>query len=128
MRGFDWAEAFQHERAGLEIAVRQLRAAADPAAEYQRRFGALPSDGFSLPEESDVLEFRRFMTRVSDVFQLTPDAARTRLDQLGTDLEALHPMFQSTVPGLERVNEARAEFDETRQALLRRLDSSRLGR
>jgi hypothetical protein len=126
--GFDWGEAFQHERAGLEIAVRQLGAAADPAAEYQRRFGALPYDGFSLPEQSDVLEFGRFMTRVSDVFQLPPDAARTRLDELAADLETLHPMFQSTVPGLQRVNEARAEFDETKQALLRRLDSSRAGR
>ena len=126
--GFDWAEAFQHERAGLEIAVRQLRAAADPAAEYQRRFGALPSDGFSLPGESDVLAFGRFMTRVSDLFQLPPDAARSRLDELATDLETFHPMFQSTVPVLERVNEARAQFDETRQELLQRLDSSRAGR
>lgn len=64
----------------------------------------------------------------ADLSHLPPDAARSRLDELAADLETLHPMFRSTAPVLDRVNEARAEFDETRQELLRRLDSSRTGR
>ena len=117
----DWGAAIQRELAGLEVAARLIRDAPDPEIEYQRVVGVEPPDGFTVPVESDFRNFERFTKRASEVFQLLPGAARPALTDLDQQLAALHPVFRTLVPSLQRVNDRRTELDAVRQDLQRRL-------
>ena len=117
--GFDWSEAMAFEEASLEIAVRQMQQAANPAAYYQEMMGKPASANFSVPGVKDLAACRSLFSDAEAALRLPPEQARTRLQELQERVAQLHPFFQDTIPSLAKINDARAEVEAFRAKLLR---------
>ena len=116
--GFDWHEALAAEQRALDVWVARLVRAPEFARAYQEVTGAPPPAGISVPPESAVSAFQRFMRAAADAFRLTPERTRAALPALDESMKELHPFYQSFIPSLARVNEARVEVKAERERLL----------
>jgi hypothetical protein len=116
---FDWSQALRREEASVEVAVQQLSQASDPKAYYRAMMGQPAPENFSLPTPSDVVAFRRLMTRAAEMLRLPPARVAQQLKDMEASENTLHPFFQRTIPSLSRINDVRAELLADRQTLLR---------
>ncbi len=116
--GFDWSEAMAFEEASLEITVRQMQQAANPAAYYQEMMGKPAPASFSVPGLKDLAACRSLFSDAEAAMRLPPEQARARLQDFQGRVMQLHPFFQDTIPSLAKINDARAEVEASRTRLL----------
>ena len=121
--GFDWGEALRYEEDPLNVAVKQMTEAANPAAYYQEIMDKPAPKDFTLPKAPDIAAFHKLMNSAEEALRLTPDASRERLKILQGSIQTLHPFFQQTIPSFSRINEARVEVQAARAQLLKSLAS-----
>ena len=117
--GFDWSEAMAFEEASLEIAVRQMQQATNPAAYYQEMMAKPAPENFSVPGVKDLAACRSLFSDAEADLRRPPEQAQARLQELQERVAQLHPFFQDTIPSLVKINDARAEVETSRAKLLR---------
>lgn len=116
--GFDWGEALKYEEDPLNLAVKQLSEATNPAAYYQSLMDRPAPKDFTIPTASEMTKFHKLMNSAEEALRLPPDATSERLKTLQDSVGTLHPFFQQTIPSFSRVNDARIEVRVARQKLL----------
>jgi len=121
--GFDWGEALRYEEDPLNVAVKQMTEAANPAGYYQEMMDKPRPKDFTLPKAPDIAAFHKLMNSAEEALRLPPDAARERLKILQNSIQTLHPFFQQTIPSFSRINDARVEVQAARAQLLKALAS-----
>ena len=122
--GFDWSEALWYEQGPLDIGVKQMKEAANPRAYYEELTGKRAA-GFFQPTASDIAAFHKIMGTAEATLRLAPDQAQDRLRALQESVKTLHPFYRETTPSFTRINEARAEVQAARQALLSKVYGKR---
>jgi hypothetical protein len=126
--GFDWAGAVRLDGFVVEGEIEQLRTSSNPTAIYESWFHELPSESRSLisllPSDSDMKEFRSYINDIATAYELPPDTAQPRLDDLEAKSKSpsLNPIVQMLLPNLLRLNHHRKQLEEAREALLQQLD------
>jgi hypothetical protein len=116
--GFDWSEAMEFEEASLEVAVRQMQQAANPAAYYQEMTGKPAPPNFSVLGLKDLAACRSLFSGAEAALRLPPEQTQARLQELQKQVARLQPFFQDTIPSLAKINDARAELEASRAKLL----------
>jgi len=119
--GFDWGDVLRYEEDPLNVAVKQMTEAANPAAYYQEMMDKPAPKDFSSPNSAEVAAFHKLMNSAEEALRLAPEAASERLKILQNSIQTLHPFFQQTIPSFSRVNEARVEVRDARAQLLKAL-------
>ena len=117
--GFDWGEALRYEEDPLNVAVKQMAEATNPAAYYQEIMDKPAPKDFNLPNSSEIAAFHRLMNSAEEALRLPPDKASERLKTLQDSVQTLHPFFRQITPSFTRVNDSRAEVQAARAQLLR---------
>jgi len=117
--GFDWGEALRYEEDPLNVAVKQMAEATNPAAYYQEIMDKPAPKDFNLPNSSEIAAFHRLMNSAEEALRLPPDKASERLKTLQDSVQTLHPFFRQITPSFTRVNDARVEVQVARAQLLR---------
>jgi hypothetical protein len=121
--GFDWSTALSYEGDPLDIVVKQMKEAQNPAEYVQELTGEPAPKNFSVPTTADVAAFHRLMNAAALAVSLPPDQAQERLKALQEAVKSLHPFYRYYTPSFVRVNQARAEVAAARQKLLEELGS-----
>jgi hypothetical protein len=121
--GFDWSMAFAYEADPLDIAVKEMKQAQNPAEYFQGVTGEPATENFSVPTAGDTAAFHKLMNAVVLVLALPPDQAQERLKPLQEAVKGLHPFYREYTPSFLRINQARAEIAAERQKLLQVLGS-----
>jgi hypothetical protein len=116
--GFDWATTWEMEELSLETFFAELKSSKIPKAAYEASTGEAMPEGASIPAPKDLSRFRAYMAGVKGALQLSPDAAKERLEMLGTQKQALNELIRRVVPSPQKVNESRSEVLAARKALL----------
>ena len=116
--GFDWAAAWQVEEFSIEVFFNELRASKDPRARYQASMGEAMPEGSEIPSPKELIQFREYMAEAKATLKLSPDAAKSALEMLGTQKRVLNQLTRLLIPSLQKVNESRAEVLSVRKALL----------
>ena len=116
--GFDWSTALAYEADPLDIAVKEMKHAQNPAEYFQGVMGKPAPENFSVPTAGDTAAFHKLMNAVALVLALPPDRAQERLKPLQEAVKTLHPFYREYTPSFARINQARAEIAAERQKLL----------
>jgi len=116
--GFDWAAAWEMEELSLETFFAELTSSKVPKVTYEASTGEAMPEGVSIPAPKDLSRFREYMAGVKGALQLSPDAAKARLETLGTQKQALNELIRRLVPSPQKVNESRSEVFAARKALM----------
>ena len=116
--GFNWATAWEMEGLSLETFFAELRSSEVPKAAYEASTGEVMPEGASIPEPEDLSRFRTYTAGVKAALETSPDTAKTRIEMLGTQKQALNELIRRVVPSPQKVNEARSEVFAARKALL----------
>lgn len=116
--GFDWAAAWAMEEVLLERVFAELKSSKTPRAHYQALVGEAMPEGTEIPSPKDLTKFREYMAGVKAALKLSPDAAKERLEILGTQKRTLNELVRRLTPAPQKVNESRAELVGARKALL----------
>jgi hypothetical protein len=116
--GFDWGQAFWYETFAIDVMLREMGQAKDPAAYYQAVMDRPAPANFRIPNAAETGSFYQLMNSVEDAMRLSPDASRHRLKTLQDDVKTLHPFFQDATTSFTRVNDVRFEVQAARQKLL----------
>jgi hypothetical protein len=119
--GFDWSEALWHEQDVLDTGVKQMAKAENPHAYYEAVAGKAAPGNFELPSTSDISAFHKVVGAAEMALRLSPEQAQERLRSLQESVKSLHPFYRDTTPSFTRINEARAEVQAKREALLKTL-------
>jgi hypothetical protein len=121
--GFDWGQALTYEESPLDVTVRQMRQASNPAQYFQELMGRPAPTNFSVPSPGDTAAFHQLMKAAEEALREPPDAAQPRLQSLERDVQGLHPFYREVTPSFTRINDSRKRVLETRQRLLSALNS-----
>jgi hypothetical protein len=121
--GFDWSQALAYEESPLDIAVKLMREANNPAQYFQELMGRPAPANFSVPNSDDTAAFHKLMKAAEEALRESPDAARLRLQPLEHDVQGLHPFYREVTPSFTRINDSRKQVLEARQRLLSALNS-----
>jgi hypothetical protein len=121
--GFDWSQALAYEESPLDVAVKQMREANNPAQYFQELMGRPAPANFSVPSPADTAPFHKLMKAAEEALREPPDAARPRLQSLERDVQRLHPFYREVTPSFTKINESRKQVFEARQRLLSALNS-----
>jgi hypothetical protein len=121
--GFDWGAALGYEETTLDIAVKEMKQAPNPAEYYQQVTGQPTPSGFSIPTTSDIAALHKLMNEAEAALRLPPEPAQERLKPLQESVKNLHPFHQQTTPSFLRINESRAQIETARKELLKTLAS-----
>jgi hypothetical protein len=116
--GFDWGDALEMERLGIEVWLVQLVKDPTPARSYQRAVGASLPAGVSLPASADASAFAAFMSRTAAVLRLPPAVAVKELKSQQAAVQTLHPFYRPLIPSLARINDARTQIKAERDRLV----------
>ena len=119
--GFDWSAALAYEADPLDVAVKQMKQAQNPAKYVQEITGKPPAEGFSVPTAMDMAAFHRVMNVAAAALALPPDQAQERLKPLQDTVKTLHPFYRDYTPSLLRINQSRMEVAAARERLLQAL-------
>jgi hypothetical protein len=121
--GFDWSQALAYEESPLEVAVKQMREANNPAQYFQELMGRPAPANFSVPSPADTAAFHKLMKAAEEALREPPDAAQPRLQSLERDVQELHPFYREVTPSFTKINESRKQVLEARQRLMSVLNS-----
>jgi hypothetical protein len=121
--GFDWSAALGYEETALDISVKEMKQASNPAEYYQQVTGQAATENFSVPSSSDIAAFHKLIDAAEIALRLPPDQARDRLKTLQDSVKTLHSFHQVTTPSLVRINDSRAQIAAARSELLKMLGS-----
>ena len=116
--GFDWATAWAMEELAIETFFAELRTSKVPKATYEASMEEAMPEGTAVPSSKDLSGFRDYMAGVKAALELSPDAAKARLEMLGTQKQALNGLTRRLTPSPQKVNESRSEVVASRKALL----------
>jgi len=116
--GFDWANALALEEAALEIAVQKMAQSGSPAAFYKEMMGRDAPLNLSVPTAKDIADSRALFADAQAALRLSTAQARERLRSIQARVNSLHPFFRETIPGLTKINDARADIEAARQKLI----------
>ena len=116
--GFDWGQAFWYETFAIDVMLREMSQAKDPATYYQAVMDKPAPANFRIPNAAETASFHQLMNSVEDAMRLSPDASRDRLKTLQDNVKTLHLLFQEATPSFTRVNDVRVEVQMARQKLL----------
>jgi len=119
--GLDWSKAFWYEQETINVGVKQMATAADPAAYYRDIAGSPAPSGFTMPTAADIEAYDRLMERAEEAMRLSPETAEEPLKQLQESVKTLHPFYRDATPSLPRLNESRLELEAARRQLLHNL-------
>jgi hypothetical protein len=121
--GFDWSTALAYEGDPLDIAVKEMKQAQNPAEYFQELTRKPAPENFTSPTATDTTAFHRVMNEAALVLALPPQQAEQRLKRLQDAVNTLHPLYREVTPSFLRINQARAAIAAARQKLLQRLES-----
>ena len=121
--GFDWAAAWELEGLSIEAFFNELRTSKDPKATYQASMGEAMPEGSEIPSPKELIKFREYMAGAMAALKLSPDAAKSTLEMLGTQKQALNEFIRHLIPSPQKVNESRAEVVSARKGLIIALGS-----
>jgi hypothetical protein len=119
--GLDWGQALWYEADPLNIAVKEMAEASDPASYYQGLMGRSAPEHLTIPSNAEIAAYHSLMGRAAEALRLPPDAAAQPLQALQQSTQSLHPFFRDIIPSFSRVNDARRELQAARQKLLQSL-------
>jgi hypothetical protein len=119
--GFDWGQAMRMEELTIEITMRHMSQAADPAAYYQEVWGKPAPAGFSVPTAADIARFHKVMAAGESALELPPDATRAKLAAIEAGVKTLQPILRESIPSYARENDVRLKVQAQRQDLLQAL-------
>ncbi len=122
--GFDWSAALGYEEDALDVAVKGMQKAENPAEYYQELTGKPAPENFTAPTASDAAAFHRLMAGAEETLRLKPEQGQQRLKMLQDAVKTLHPFYRDTTPAFTKINEARAEIEGAREKLLQALGTS----
>ena len=66
-------------------------------------------EGLEIPSPKELSKFREYMAGAMAALKLSPDAAKSTLEMLGTQKQALNELTRRLIPSPQKVNESRAE-------------------
>jgi hypothetical protein len=121
--GFDWGQALTYEESPLDVAVKQMRQANNPAQYFQELMGRPAPANFSVPNSDDMAAFHKLTKAAEEALRESPDVAQPRLQSLERDVQGLHPFYREVTPSFTRINDSRKQVLEARQRLLSALNS-----
>jgi hypothetical protein len=121
--GLDWSQALAYEESPLDITVRLMREANNPAQYFQELMGRPAPANFSVPNSDDMAAFHKLMKAAEEALRESPDVAQPRLQSLERDVQGLHPFYREVTPSFTRINDSRKQVLEARQRLLSALNS-----
>src|SRR5262249_19991289 len=121
--GFDWGQAMAYERLCIDVLLKEFGGAESPESVYKKWLDASPPANFHAPSQADIAAAHKWFGQTEAALRLAPDQARAPLKGLQSSISQLHPLFQASIPNIERVNQARAEVASARQQVLQRLAS-----
>ncbi len=75
-------------------------------------------EGLEIPSPKELSRFREYMAGAMAALKLSPDAAKSTLEMLGTQKQALNEFIRRLIPSPQKVNESRAEVVSVRKALI----------
>lgn len=116
--GIDWAAAWELEELFIEAFLNELRTSKDPRATYQASMEEAMPEGLEIPSPNELSKFREYMAGAMAAFKLSPDAAKSTLEKLETQKQALNEFIRRLIPSPQKVSESRAEVLSYRNALL----------
>jgi len=119
--GVDWGQALWYEADPLNVAVKEMAEASDPAAYYQGIMGRPAPEHLTVPSTAEVAAYHNLMAKAEEALRLSPDAAAQPLQALQQSTQSLHPFFQELIPSLTRLNDSRRGVRDARQGLLQHL-------
>jgi hypothetical protein len=119
--GIDWGQALWYEADPLNVAVKEMAEASDPAAYYQGVTGHPAPEHLTVPNPAEVAVFHTLMAKAEEALRLPPDAAVQTLQGLQQSTQSLHPFFRELMPSLTRLNDSRRGVRDARQGLLQHL-------
>ena len=120
---FDWAAAWELEELFIEEFLNELRASKDPRTTYQASMEEAMPEGLEIPSPKELSKFREYMAGAMAALKLSPDAAKSTLEMLGTQKQALNEFIRHLIPSPQKVNESRAEVVSVRKGLIIALGS-----
>jgi hypothetical protein len=116
--GFDWAAAWELEGLSIQAFFNELRTSKDPKATYQASMGEAMPEGSEIPSPRELGKFREYMVGAMAALTVSPDAAKSTLEMLGTQKRTLNELTRRLIPSPQKVSESRAEVISARKALL----------
>ena len=115
---FDWTQALALEQSAIEIFVKNIKAAGNPAEYYEQLMGAPPPSDPAALSASDAAAFAKVMSAAEQAMRLPPDQAGARLKTLQPALDALNPIYRQLTPSFAKTNLSRKEIASQRNQLL----------
>ena len=97
------------KNSSIETFFAELRSSKVPRSTYQASMGEALPDGSDHSITKGLDKFREYMAAVMAALKLPPDAAKARLEMLGTQKRTLNALTQRLIPSPQKVNESRAE-------------------
>jgi len=119
--GFDWGQALRYEAATLDVGLRQIIEAKNPAAYSREMTGKPASENFTLPSAAEIAAYHKLMAAAEEALRLPPDSVDARLKILQDSVKTLHPYYQGLIPSFSRVNDSRFELRTAKASLLKAL-------
>lgn len=116
--GFDWDHAMRMEELTIEVTVRHMSQAADPAAYYREVWGKPAPADFAVPTAADMAQFHKVMAAGEAALELSPNATRAKLAAIEAEVKALQPILRESVPSYIRENDVRFRVQAQLQDLL----------
>lgn len=116
--GFDWTAALNTEAAVGEIALRTLKSAHDPAAQYREWFGQAPPANWQPPTPQEAKAFGDAMRQAAAAFALPDTQARPALAAIEARIRSMNAAVAMTMPSLTKALDARGEVERARQGFL----------
>ena len=76
----------------------------------------------SSPKPVDLGDFNKLTPRIVSAFRQAPDRTRASLKELEPAIQQLDPVLREALPSLTKVNDLRAELQQSRERLLKLLN------
>jgi hypothetical protein len=121
--GFDWGSAWEMEEGGGEVFFAEMQRSKEPASLYESMIGAPAPKECVPPSAQQVLAYRQYMSEVSAALRLPPPVAKERIAGLDSKEKGICTAIRNLIPSPQRVNGARIEIAQERQALLEALQA-----
>jgi hypothetical protein len=118
--GLDWTSAVKVEAWADTQALKYL-GEGNFQEKYKTFFSEAPQPASAAPTESDIAAYRALMNNIVAAFQLPYEQTKTRLQQIETAKESLHPAVQAITPNYGRLNETRHQVTLELQELTKSL-------
>jgi len=115
---FDWSQALALEQSAIEIFVKNIKAAGNPAEYYEHLTGAPPPSDLAALSASDAAAFAKTMFAAEQTMRESTSKTTAQLPALQKSVESLNPIYRELIPSLAKMNESRMQVAAAREKLL----------